>query len=189
MDEENKGYRFYKVDLDYVKYLHSKDGQVFYKNDPEYEKKPHLGLLTNIDGYLYCIPLTSRKKTHLNWANVSQHNYVIYEIVEGSELKDGDIYKVHGKTGKYKKILAVLEIRKMIPVDNSLIKYIDFSKVTDLTYKDLLEKEYNFLKPLFPDIATKAKKLYDYQKETKEVKACYCTFETLENAYKTYKSY
>lgn len=52
-------YGFYKVDFNYIKYLHSKYSQVFYDNDPNYSRKPYLGLIINLDIYKYCIPLTS----------------------------------------------------------------------------------------------------------------------------------
>ena len=62
----------------------------------------------------------------------------------------------------------------MIPIDDSLCQYIDFSYENDLTYKDLLEKEYQFLKSLKNDILIKAIDLYDKQIQTNTIKSCYC---------------
>ena len=187
MEENYKKLKFYKVDIDYIKYLNSMDSQVFYKDAANYERKPHLGLVTDIGGFKYCIPLTSAKQRHLKWGNISEHNYVIYEIVACSELKKNDVYKKHGNTDKYKKILAVLEIRKMIPLDEDLCHYINFSEVEDPQYRALLEKEYYFLKPHFENIVDKARKLYVNQKKTGIVKNYYCSFDILEQAYSSYK--
>ncbi len=186
MSIEFENFGFYKVNIEYIKYLHSKDSEVFYENNPNYERKPYLGLIIKLGNYKYCIPLTSSKERQLNWANTTEHNYLIYEIVKFSEIHSNDVYKRLGNTDDYKKLLAVLEIRKMIPVDDNLCQYIDFSCETDLTYKDLLEKEYQFLKPLKNDILTKAIELYNKQNQTNNIKLCYCNFKILEQAYNQY---
>ncbi len=182
---ENFG--FYKVDINYIKHLHSIDSQVFYKNVSNYQRKPHLGLITKLGEYTYCIPLTSAKKRNLNWSNITEHNYIIYENVKSEELHKNDIYKKIGQADTYKKLLSILEIRKMIPIDEELCEYINFSCETDPSYKDLLEKEYFFLKPYRDDILKKAEVLYEKQMNTGIVKTCYCNFKLLEEAYNNYK--
>ncbi|MBP1889788.1 protein AbiQ [Clostridium moniliforme] len=178
----------YRIDIDYVKYLHDKDSQVFYTSQDNYYKKPYLGLIANLNGYKYCIPLTSRKPHHRNWKNVTPHNYIIYEIVKKRELQHGDIYKQLGNTDKYKKILSVLEIRKMIPVKNGLYKYIDFNEIDNSDgYRDLLYKEYNFIKKIKNSILSKAEKLYNDQINTGIIGKCYCNFSILEEAMKNYR--
>ena len=57
------------------------------------KKKPHLGILTRLGGFLYCIPLTSSKPYQLNWNNITEHNYLIYENVKQRELHKNDVYK------------------------------------------------------------------------------------------------
>lgn len=184
MKTQYENYGFYRIDLNYLKYLHSIDNQVFFKNEPEYDRKPHLGLLIGINGFIYCIPLTSAKTRHLGWSNITEHNYVVYEIVDKTEIHKNDVYRMHNKKkGTYKKILSVLEIRKMIPVDKSIIKKIIFKDIQDEDYKNLLLKEYRFLKPYRQQILIKAQELYEKQKETGIVKDCYVTFDKLEEAY------
>lgn len=56
----------------------------------------------------YCIPLTSAKKRHLGWKNVSRHNIVIYEVVSKSKIHKNDIYKRLGTTDRYKKNFGCL---------------------------------------------------------------------------------
>ena len=184
MKLQYEDYGFYRIDLNYLKYLHNVDGQVFYKNKKEYDKKPHLGLLVGIEGYTYCIPLTSAKTRHLDWRDVTDYNYLIYEIVDKKELHKSDIYKqVNGSPDKYKKLLSVLEIRKMIPVNKNVINKIIFNDIQDEDYKNLLLKEYRFLSNYKKQIITKAEKLYIKQKETGIIKNCYVSFNALEKAY------
>ncbi len=104
----------------------------FYKIK-NYDRKPHLGLLVDIDKYTYCIPLTSAKPRHLGWQNITEHNYIIYEIVGANELHNGDIYKKYTqKENTFKKLLSVLEIRKMIPVNNQVAEKIIFDDIADV---------------------------------------------------------
>ena len=119
---------------------------------------------------------------------MSKHNLIVYEIVKKSELCSNDIYKSISNTDTYKKILAVLEIRKMVPINDKLCTYIKFDDVQDSSYKNLLEKEYRFLKPHKQTILKKAAALYEKQKKTGIIESYYCNFEILENAYKEYCS-
>ena len=184
MKLQYKDYGFYKINLDYLKYLHAVDDQVFYKEDKNYDRKPHLGLLVDIDKYTYCIPLTSAKPRHLGWQNITEHNYIIYEIVGANELHNGDIYKKYTqKENTFKKLLSVLEIRKMIPVNNQVAEKIIFDDIADVNYRNLLLKEYSFLSSHKKQILEKAQELYDKQKETGIVKNCYVTFSKVEKAY------
>lgn len=184
MELRYEEYGFYRIDRDYLEYLHNIDDQVFFSDEDGYDKKPHLGLLVGINDYIYCIPLTSAKRRHLNWQNITEHNYLIYEIVDADELHSDDVYKrISNDPLKYKKILAVLEIRKMIPVNNNVIQKIIFGDIEDINYKNLLSKEHRFLKDYRRQILEKADILYTKQKETGIIKNCYVTFDLLENAY------
>lgn len=177
-------YGFYRIDKGYLEHLHNVDDQVFFKDEDNYDRKPHLGLLVGIEGYTYCVPLTSAKKRHLNWQNISEHNYVVFEIVDKEELHYGDIYRKHSNEPlKYKKLLSVLEIRKMIPVNKNIVKKIIFDDVEDEDYRNLLLKEYRFLGHYKKQILEKAQELYTKQKETGIVKSCYVTFDKVEKAY------
>lgn len=180
-----KEFGFYKVNFDYVKFLNSKDEQVFFSDKKGYESKPYIGYLINIDNIHYCIPLTSAKKKHLSWKNVSIKNILIYE--NKPEKIDGfSGVSKKMKNGEYKYIYSVLCLEKMIPVDPSLCEYIDFEKTTG-AYKSLLEKEYSFLKSKKQLVLSKAAKLYNKQKKTKIVEETACDFCILEKAYFEYK--
>lgn len=173
---------FYRMDIQYIQHLYQFDQQVYFDTYASYARKPYLGILVGICDQQYCIPLTSAKPKHLSWSNVSDHNYIIFEFVKRSEIKPNDISKPIGDGETHKKILAVLEIGKMIPVDPSVYSYVDFSAESDTAYKDLLEKEYFFLKSRLDGIIKKATHLYTQQQTTRKISPCNCNFKALEMA-------
>lgn len=179
---------FYTIDIKYVEALYKKDNEVFYdKFSEDYAKKPYIGILMQAGGYHYFIPLTSAKEKHLNWKNVSRDNYLLYEMIPKIQVRPKQIFKSMKSIDKVKHILAVLEIKKMIPVKPQWYQKIDFSQVEDMGYKALLLKEYYFLKPLTEDIRKKAERIYNEQKETGVVYPFYCNFTRLEMVCDTYE--
>lgn len=175
---------FYKIDISYVKYLYEHDSEVYYK-PLDYEKKPYLGIVVNLNNFNYFIPFTSKKIKHNKWPNVSHEHYLVYEIVNTSALRPNDVLKPYDSL-KSIRILSVLDIKKMIPVPDGLFEKIDFNKVNDIAYKILLEKEYRFCKPKVHDIVQKANKLHTEQLETEVVHKYYCNFKILEECCKDY---
>ncbi|MBR5509353.1 MAG: type III toxin-antitoxin system ToxN/AbiQ family toxin [Lachnospiraceae bacterium] len=179
---------FYTVDLKYVKELYRHDREVFYDESTEdYGSKPYVGILVHTEGYRYFVPLTSAKKKHLNWKNVSRDNYLIYEMTAKEDMNSRHIFKEIQGTDIVKHILAVLEIKKMIPVKPGLYHKMDFSQIGDERYKTLLLKEYEFLKPLAEGIQCKAEKIYKDQKVTGVIHPFYCNFSLLESICDTYQ--
>ena len=68
--------QFVYIDVDYLEYLHEIESEIFFdRNDPEYKRKPHLGILLNNDGREYVIPLTSAKDKHRTWEDVTASWY------------------------------------------------------------------------------------------------------------------
>ena len=109
-------------------------------------------------------------------------------MIKKSQVRKNDIYCEFEKTDVVKKILAVLEIKKMIPVKKGLYQKIDFSDIQDLPYRILLEKEYQFCKPLLPEIVLKAQNLYNHQKHTGIVADMHCNFSLLEKVCDLYQN-
>ena len=141
-----------------------------------------MGIIYENQNYNYFIPLTSAKPKHIRWKNVSKSNYVIYEQVNRTtSIPTNWVYKIDTQNNKIKHILAVLEIKKMIPVPLGLFSEIDFNQISDLSYRALVLKEYNFLKRYESDIITKADSIYQKQIGTGIVEPFYCNFRLLEN--------
>ncbi len=180
-----ENFRFVKISLEYLEKLYEVDTEVFFDRNSNYENKPHLGILLNNEGMEYVIPLTSAKNKHRKWHNVTDTNYLIYEYINKKAIRDNDIFVFQNKT-KVKRILAVLEIKKMIPVKQGLYEEIDIDAIQDVAYKKLLEKEVRFCRSKRQGILERADKIYEEQMTKKFVKPFHCNFETLEAVCKTY---
>lgn len=178
---------FYNVDTNYLKYLNSIEPEVQFTQGKDYSQKPFLGIIITINAYAYLIPLTSGKPKHAKWKNVGAAHYLIYEQVKKTELRRRDIFKSISDTEALK-ILAALDIKKMIPVCNGLYSRIDFDKLSDKRYADLLEKEYRFCQRLQDGILSKVTQIYNDQKTTGKVYPMYCDFTKLEIACSQYNT-
>lgn len=181
MDARYKNFGLYNIEIDYLRYLHSIDSEVHFDEDRHYERKPFVGIIIFVNEYNYFIPLTSGKPKHLDWDNVSKTHYLIYEVVEEAELEDGDVYKPIGD-GKFKKILAALDMKKMVPVPDGLYSKIDINHMDDIRYKTLLVKEALFCRRIQEAILTKSLNLYQKQINTGIIRRYCCNFKLLESA-------
>ncbi len=157
--------QFVYIDIDYLEYLHEIEPEIYFDKDaPNYKLKPHLGILLNNDGREYVIPLTSGKDKHKDWADVTANWYRIYEVIDITkdpvkandvivEIKNQDILKKVDKDKQKdyrQRILSVLDLRKMFPVDECVYKKVKFDISSGMPRSDnqrtfLMIKEYNFL--------------------------------------------
>ena len=203
---EFTSFRFVFISPDYLEKLHAVDSEVFYSTDADYSKKPHLGILTNCNGRKYVIPLTSAKTKHATWRDVTATNYRIYEeidirtaVTDKNDIivDETDLNKLRGKGVPdtefqyYKKrILSVLEIKKMFPVVDGVYYLADLStQATDVEEeqrRNLMLKEYFFCKKYDDQIESKAKKIYERQMKTGIVAQYHCNFKVLEAVADTY---
>lgn len=84
-------------------------------------------------------------------------------------MGQGDIW-VAAEADNVKHILAVMDIKKMIPVVDGVYSRVninpDGADTDDVKkYKDLLNKEYSFCLKVINEVIGKANKLYDKQME------------------------
>ena len=199
-------FKFVYVKADYLQLLHSEDSEVFYSPNSNYDLKPHLGILVNINSFKYVIPLTSAKEKHRYWRDVTQTNYRIYEIIDvrTAPTDSNDIIvpfsdynylrnrSIPSSDFEYykKRILSVLEIKKMIPVIDSALTIIDLNKpginISEEQRRLLMQKEYFFCVKIKEDIETKAQKIYEQQINTGIINPYHCDYKKLERVATTY---
>ena len=172
---------FCTIESEYLRYLNSIDSEVYYNASYRDSIKPFVGIIVLIDSFKYFIPISSAKRKHIGWRNVSDEYFLIYEIVGNEGVKQNGIYKVYNND-KWIHIMSILDIKKMIPVPEGVYQRIDFKLLEDFKYKDLFEKEYKFCLSIKAKILLKAEKLYEKQKVTGIVRKANCHFEILENA-------
>lgn len=156
-----------------------------------YENKPYLGILISANNIEYVIPLSSAKSKHKTWKNVNNEVYLIYEHTLLTNLSSTDIWSPLQNSNEVKHILAVLDIKKMIPVKSGLYtKTVLNPQANDSTelikYKDLLNKEYSFCLKIIDKVIGKANALYTRQIKTGNVQRYCCDFKALEQVCNTY---
>ena len=172
---------FYSIAPDYLQHLHNADSEVYYNASYHNSMKPFVGVIIGLEEYAYFIPLSSAKTKHIGWKNVTDEHFLVYEMVDSNTNFPNQIYKASTSNEKMH-ILAVLDIKKMIPVPSGCFERIEFEDLQDRRYYDLFRKEYRFCLNIKEKILAKAQKLYQKQKKTGVVQKRHCTFSQLESA-------
>lgn len=111
------------------------------------------------------------------------------------EIKNQDILKKVDKDKQKdyrQRILSVLDLRKMFPVDECVYKKVKFDISSGMPRSDnqrtfLMIKEYNFLTQIADEIEKKATKIYDKQIIKNKVLKYHCDYRKLEKAFDKYK--
>lgn len=111
------------------------------------------------------------------------------------EIKNQDILKKIDKDKQKdyrQRIISVLDLRKMFPVDESVYKKVKFDINNKMSKSDsqrtfLMIKEYNFLKEISEEIGKKVTKIYDKQITKSKVLMYHCDYRKLEKAFDEYR--
>lgn len=183
--EENM--KFVHVDVDYLKFLHEHCSEVWYQPDG-YDRKLYVGILIDEGERKYVIPLTSAKAKHKDLPDIDDFRFLIYEVVKKTKITSKNIIKeIDGDHECVKSILAVLDIKKMIPVKDGYYDFVSFEyedKDTEYErkYKLLLQKEFSSCLKIIDNVLKKANKLYSKQKHTGKILKYCCDFALLETA-------
>ncbi len=201
-------FKIVNVDINYMRALYNADSEVMFRDGDSYRNKPFLGILITNDSQKYVIPLTSAKPKHRLWPDSNKGFYRIYEIIDIRttpydnkdiivDITNNSYFTQRGipedEFVYYKKrILSVLEIRKMIPVIDSVYSIVDLSTGNpelsheDVLRRNLMYKEYIFCKSIKDGILSKASKIYKKQIETGNVLRYHCNYKALEQVAKNY---
>ncbi|RIY35040.1 type III toxin-antitoxin system ToxN/AbiQ family toxin [Psittacicella gerlachiana] len=172
--------KLYSVDSHYLQYLYQIDPEVYCVLSNRKQSYPLVGLIVEQVGREYFIPLTAARDKHKKFKNSSREHFLIYEYIEKEDVSEEMICV---KTrDKYKKILAVIEIKKMIPLAQGTYAPVNFLEITDHKYLALLQKEYNFCLNIEELIIKKARAIYEQQRESKVVHRFHCNYSKLEKA-------
>ena len=182
---------FVNVDTNYLETLHNNDNEVQYSSSG-YEDKPFVGILIANEQYKYVVPLSSAKSKHVKWRDTySDGRFLITDIIDRSAIKPDTIYKEHDED-HVKRIYAVTDVKKMIPVKEGVYSVVDLTYGEDeaksaYDYKILQNKEYGACVKIFARIAKKADAIYSKQKATGKVQRFACNYAKLEEVCDNYK--
>lgn len=157
--------KIYKVDIDYIKYLHNFDNRVQYNEnytDTLNQNRPYVGVVLNINGQNYFAPLEHPRPSH-------------------KKLKSNlHIYKIKG--GKY----GIIGLNNMIPIPNAAL--INFNINTD-NNKNILVSQYIECSKDWNNIQSRAIQIYNKRitSPNKFEKKMFCNFALLEQKCSEYE--
>lgn len=158
MNNKDKEFNFYSVDLKYIRELAKYDDNVM-SISPQRGKstRPFLGIITIINNKQYCIPLTSPKDKFIN----SKSNIDFIKIFDDSiESSNREL-----------KIIGILNINNMIPVNEKFIrkmnlKYSTVDNKNKIRRYTLLINQLDWCRKNMDVIINRANKVYIMVTET-----------------------
>lgn len=182
MNNKDKEFNFYSVDLKYIRELAKYDDNVM-SISPQRGKstRPFLGIITIINNKQYCIPLTSPKDKFIN----SKSNIDFIKIFDDSiESSNREL-----------KIIGILNINNMIPVNEKFIrkmnlKYSTVDNKNKIRRYTLLINQLDWCRKNMDVIINRANKVYIMVTETpgksRNLTRRCCDFKKLEEVSERY---
>ena len=161
--------KFCEIDIEYRKYMQKIEKKIELSTE-EKDNRKFLGIVLNVNGLDYVVPLSSPKEKH-------------------SKMKNNiDFLKI-----KYKdQLIGVLNFNNMFPVPKGLYTILNVNNVSDVKYRDLLknelswcneidkrEKIYKNAEKIYKDITLKKEKSVFWNRS--------CNFSLLEEKAKEYE--
>jgi len=151
------GIAFYNISTPYIDYLRldPKLSHIYDNKDGlGWHGRKYIGIVLNINGFEYYVPLSSPKGTDYDaLGNIRKDQIPIIRIVSDD---------MHGDP----EVKGTLRFSHMIPVPITEISPYYFASETDQNYKILVEKEYKFIKSNQNRIYSNASVIYN--QKTKE---------------------
>ena len=152
-----KRLRLYRIEDKYIRFLHGADYRVQYNKS---ERRPYIGIVLQVDGFDYFVPMESPKPNHSN-------------------IKGG-IHIMPLAGGAY----GLLGFNNMIPVTAECLVDFDIDSEPDEKYRELLKNQITYCNGRRNQISERASKTYEavtIKKVPFYMKVC-CDFKKLERA-------
>jgi protein AbiQ len=160
--------KFYTINEDYINFLRSypKLSNIFdnKENTSNFSRK-YLGVVLSINEYKYYVPISSPKSSDYIVADNSK-------VIKKSIIPIIRIV-VENRQGKLE-LKGTLKLSNMIPVPDNMLTYYDFSTETDMNYRILMEKEYDFIRKNKKLILKNASILYNQKTKENELYPIKC---------------
>lgn len=143
----------YYIDLKYIRDLsHTDDNVMSISPQRGKQNRPFVGVVVLMNGRKYCIPLTSPKDKFKN-----KKSQVDFIKVFDEERRD--------ENGQFK-LIGVLNINNMIPVDDRYIKKVNLAVLSNdkpdiAAKKRLMQKQIKWCRSHIDTIENRANKVYD----------------------------
>jgi len=153
--------RIYRIREGFIEFLHERDKKVQYNKG---ERRPYLGVVMEVGGHKYFVPMESPKPNH-------------------AKIKNGvHIMRIDG--GKY----GLLGFNNMVPAKEFFLVPFDIAAEPDEQYRNLLWNQLDFCNKHREEIAEHARKTYEgvTEKHIPFLMKISCDFKLLEKEYVKY---
>lgn len=159
--------KFFTVSDRYISHLQKADSKV---PDNYNGQRPFVGIVVEVNGVEYVAPLSS-PKPHL-------------EKIDSSKAS---IFKIYNRKPP-NEFLGVINLNYMIPFLASEVTLLDIESLGDVRYKNLLNKQLEYIKIHKDDIEVRAVKLMSLVREKKQYHfvSISCDFDALEAAHNSF---
>lgn len=149
--------KIYSVSDEYIAYLRKEMPNVYSnKIENRAHTRKYVGVVIEISGYKYYIPMSSPKDTDYQ---IAGENRVIKKSIVPI------IRMVVKNTAGEKELKGTLRISHMIPVPESELELYDLDNEPDVEYKDLVQNEIIFIRKNKERIMANANLIYKQKKE------------------------
>ena len=149
--------KIYSVSDEYIAYLRKEMPNVYSnKIENRAHTRKYIGVVIEISGYKYYIPMSSPKDTDYQ---IAGENRVIKKSIVPI------IRMVVKNTAGEKELKGTLRISHMIPVPESELELYDLDNEPDVEYKDLVQNEIIFIRKNKEKIMANANLIYKQKKE------------------------
>ena len=148
--------KIYSISDEYINYLRQRNPNVYSnKADNRTHTRKYVGVVIEMAGYKYYIPMSSPKDTDYQVAGTKK-------VIKKSIVP---IVRMVIKNSKGEKELkGTLRISHMIPVPENELELFDLDNENDLEYKDLVQNEVIFIRKHREKIIANAQLLYKQKK-------------------------
>lgn len=148
--------KIYSISDEYINYLRQRNPNVYSnKADNRTHTRKYVGVVIEMAGYKYYIPMSSPKDTDYQVAGTKK-------VIKKSIVP---IMRMVIKNSKGEKELkGTLRISHMIPVPENELELFDLDNENDLEYKDLVQNEVIFIRKHREKIIANAQLLYKQKK-------------------------
>ena len=149
--------KIYSVSDEYISYLREHNSNVYSnKVDNRTHTRKYVGVVIEISGYNYYIPMSSPKDSDYQTAGESK-------VIKKSIVPI--VRMIVKNSAGVKELKGTLRISHMIPVPESELELYDLDNEPDTEYKDLVQNEIIFIRKNKEKIVGNAKLLYKQKKE------------------------
>ena len=155
--------KLYEIKDEYIDYLKELFPDKILNNRSNNKKRKYIGFILEINSFYYVIPLSSAKvNKDYKIIDYNKNGHEIHKLLK-KRISLPVIFITENRNDNSLHVISKIQINNMLPIGNNIFKYVDcfdINKIDDYKYKDLLNKELNFINSNINRIKKNAHNVY-----------------------------